>query len=58
MIKNFTKMEKICNYNNTSIYVYRSVFKGKTGMGRGIPDKLKPKKGRRSKVDLRLGILG
>ena len=58
MIKNFTKIEKKSNYNNTNINMYRSVFKGKTGMGRGIPDKLKPKKGRRSKVDLRLGILG
>lgn len=29
------------------------VFKGKLGMGEGIPDKLEPKKGRRSKIGIR-----
>ena len=29
------------------------VFKGKLGMGEGVPDKLEPKKGRRSKTGIR-----
>lgn len=29
------------------------VFKGKLGMGEGVPDKLEPKKGRRSKIGIR-----